>query len=328
MNGFLDGHIADLILLVADHAAKAARGDEFDGFGTEAHAEDAIERRGGTTALEMAEGAGAGFLAGVFFDLLGHVVTDATEAVFAFGADTFLGEEFAGFNACAFGDDDEGAVTAGGVAFANGLGDVLEVEGDFWQQDHICPTSHAAIKGDPACMASHDFQHDDALVAFCGGVQAIQGIHDGGDGGIKTKGGGGGLNVIVDGLGDADDVDAHLGQLQAGGEAAISTDHDQRTDFEVAKGVLGFIDDFNRHLGHIAFADFGNEVAFVGGAEDGAAELHDADGLFRIEHHVIARRQQTFEAIAEANDLPAESLGGTDDAVDDRIESGAIPAAV
>ena len=91
---------------------------------------------------------------------------------------------------------------------------------------------------------------------------------------------------------------------------------------------LGFGDDFRRDFGDVALADLGGEVALVSGAEDGAAELEDADGVLRLEHDVVAGRQHAFEAIAEADDLPAELIGRADDAVDDGIESGAIAAAV
>ena len=113
-----------------------------------------------------------------------------------------------------------------------------------------------------------------------------------------------------------------------GGHAAVAADDDERADLEMAQGGLGFFDDVRGHHGGLAVADFGDEVTFVGGAEDGAAELHDADRLRGIEHHVIAGRQQPFEAVAEADDLPAELARGADDAVDDRVQSGAITAAV
>ena len=69
-------------------------------------------------------------------------------------------------------------------------------------------------------------------------------------------------------------------------------------------------------------------MALVGGAEDGAAEFEDADGVLGLEHRVVAGRQQALEAVAEADDLPAELVRRADDAVDDGIESGAIAAAV
>ena len=69
-------------------------------------------------------------------------------------------------------------------------------------------------------------------------------------------------------------------------------------------------------------------MTFVGGAENGAAELENADGVLGFEDGEIAGREQSLEAVTEADDFPAELVCGTDDAVDDRIEAGAIAAAV
>jgi len=93
-------------------------------------------------------------------------------------------------------------------------------------------------------------------------------------------------------------------------------------------GAFGFGDDFGGDFGDVAFADFGGEVSFVGGAEDGAAEFEDADGVFGFEDGVVAGWEEAFEAVAEADDFPAELVCGADDAVDDGVEAGAVAAGV
>lgn len=57
IDGFLNGNIAHLIVLIADHPSKAALLDKINGFGTKANAKDAVEGGGRSSALEMAEGA-------------------------------------------------------------------------------------------------------------------------------------------------------------------------------------------------------------------------------------------------------------------------------
>ncbi len=92
--------------------------------------------------------------------------------------------------------------------------------------------------------------------------------------------------------------------------------------------VPGLLHDLRGHFGHIAFADLGHKVPLVRRAQNGASEFGDAHCLLRCQHHVIPWRQHAFKAIAKAHHLPAACGGGTDDAVDDCIETGAIPAAV
>ena len=69
-------------------------------------------------------------------------------------------------------------------------------------------------------------------------------------------------------------------------------------------------------------------MAFVRRAEDRAAELENADGVLWFEHRIITGWQESFEAVAETDDLPAELGRRADNAVDDRIEPGTIATAV
>lgn len=69
-------------------------------------------------------------------------------------------------------------------------------------------------------------------------------------------------------------------------------------------------------------------MALIGRAQNGAAEFEDADSVLGAKQNEIAGRQESFKAIAEADDFPAEFRGGADDAVDDCVEAGAIAAAI
>ena len=78
----------------------------------------------------------------------------------------------------------------------------------------------------------------------------------------------------------------------------------------------------------VVLADDRDEMPFVDGAENGAAQLGDAGRLDRVEHHVVARWQQPFEAVPETDDIPAELVRGSGDAVNDRVQAGAVAPAV
>src|SRR2546425_2271575 len=61
--------------------------------------------------------------------------------------------------------------------------------------------------------------------------------------------------------------------------------------------------------------------------DDCSAESHDTFRAFAIEHDIVAGRQQTFEAVAEPDYLPAKFFAGEHDTAKDGVESRAIPAA-
>ena len=159
-------------------------------------------------------------------------------------------------------------------------------------------------------------------------MQAVEAVDDGFHGAVETESHGGGAEIIVDGLGHTDDGPAFAVKLQAGGERAIAADDHQCVDAKLVHRAFGFGDDFRRHFGDVAVADFCCKMPFVGASENGSAELENVDRVLRFEHAVITRWHQTFETVAKSDHFPAELIGRTDDAVDHRIESGAIAAAV
>ena len=159
-------------------------------------------------------------------------------------------------------------------------------------------------------------------------MKSVEGIDHGRYGAVESEGESGGAQVVIDRFRDADDWPALAVKLQGGVQRAIPSDHDQRPDFQTVHRFLGLGDDLGRDLGDVALADLGGEVALVRGAEDGATEFKDADGVLGLEDREIAGREQALEAVPEADHLPAELVGRADDAVDDRIETGAIATAV
>ena len=97
--------------------------------------------------------------------------------------------------------------------------------------------------GDPAGVAAHGFHDHDAFVGAGGGVEAVEAVDHAGDGGVEAEGGGGGEDVVVDGFGNADHVDARLLQLEGGGEGAVAPDADEGMEAEAAAGLPGLLQD-------------------------------------------------------------------------------------
>ena len=99
VDGVGDGDAADFVILVADHLAEFACGNQLHGVDAETGAEDAVERGRGAAALEVAEDAGARLFFGPVRDFVGDDRADAAEFEFTLGgggAEAFLAIGFAG----------------------------------------------------------------------------------------------------------------------------------------------------------------------------------------------------------------------------------------
>src|SRR5712691_8193413 len=112
----------------------------------------------------------------------------------------------------AFGDHHDTEIKSTGVTQANGFRDLLDIEGLLGDEDDVGATGDAAIHGDPAGVTAHDFDHHHAIMGLGGRVHAVDRF--GGDvhGSIESEGEVGAGQVVVNGLGDADDFDAFLVQ--------------------------------------------------------------------------------------------------------------------
>ena len=109
-----------------------------------------------------------------------------------------------------FGDDDHGAFGAGGVAPHDLVGDLGVIEGNLGNENYVGTACETAVERDPAGVASHHFEHHDALVARGRRVQPIQRVRHARDSRVEAKGHGGGFEVVINRLGDADDRESPL----------------------------------------------------------------------------------------------------------------------
>ncbi len=114
--------------------------------------------------------------------------------------------------------------------------------------------------------------------------------------------------------------------MQRGGHGAVAADDDERFDVLSSQDFPGILDDFGRHHGPVPRADFGHEMSAIGRADNRAAQRHDAIGAVAIQNRIIARRKESFEAIAESDYFPAEFFGRQHDAAQHGVKTGAIAA--
>ena len=216
----------------------------------------------------------------------------------------------------------------GGIACTDGVADLLDIEGDLGDQDDIGGARDPAVQRDPARVPSHQFHHHDALVALGGGVQLVDRLGGGADGGIEAEGLLGALHVVVDRLGHADHGQSLPGQVPRDLHAAVAANGDERVESARAERrdqLVGAVGLPARPIG--VGDDVAEWIALVGGAEDGAAEMHDAADVLGSEAHHAVEREQPFVTALDPVYLPAPVMGGEHDGPDDGIESGGVAAA-
>ena len=289
--------------------------------------DDAVGGDGGAAADDVSERDGAGFDVGAAFDVDGELLADASQAdgVGAGGVD-LVDDLLAASGLGAFGDADEAEAPAVLGAFFDEVVDDIEVVVDLGKEDDIRARCDTGVEGDPAGVSSHDLDDHDAMVAHRGGVEAVDGFGGGLDGGGETEGDVGADEIIVDGLGDADEVDAVLNEVVGAGHGAVTADDNDGVEFVAGDGVealLRAVLEDGLAVGAISDGE-SRGVGFVGGAEDGAAKGEDAGDIAKVEWSELVF-DEPEEAVLDAEDLPAViEDGGLGDGSDDGVEAGAI----
>src|SRR6267378_2097906 len=273
----------------------------------------------------MAENTAARFLSSAFWNLAGHDFTDSAETKFAaFHITLYL---FAVFWSRAFSDHNNCSQIASRLARLDHAGDLVEIEWNFRNQNNIRSSSNAAVQRDPAGMAAHYFDYHDSPVTRRRRMHPIECVHHDSDSRIESECCRSGLEIVVDGLGNADAIDASFLQLLCRDHRAIAADNDQRPYLQFIQYLLGACNDILRHNRPIAAADFGNKMAAICGADDGAAQSHDSVNALAIDNDMIAGRKKSFESVTKTNYFPAEFLRRQHHAAQDRVKSGAIATA-
>jgi hypothetical protein len=164
-------------------------------------------------------------------------------------------------------------------------------------------------------VAAHDLDDHHPLVGLGGGLETVYGLGRDAHRRVEPEGPVGGGDVVVDGLRDADDRHARVGEHPGRGERALAADRDERVQVVTAGQFLAV-------LGGLA-----QPVPLQAGrAEDGAAEGEDAADRVEVEGADVAV-EQTLEAVLEADDLVAVTRDGpVDDRPDHCVQARAVAA--
>lgn len=195
------------------------------------------------------------------------------------------------------------------------LGEPVDVEGAFRHHDGVGTARHARVQGDPSGVAAHQFDDHDALMRLGGGLEPVQCLGRHRHRRVETEGDIGAGDVVVDGLGHADDRQAGLAEQPSRLEGALAADRDDGVDAEVRAAPRGQF----RAAAQLA-------RLYTGRAQDRAAQGQDSAD--RVEgQRAVVTVQQAAPAVFEADDLVAV-IGDTavDDGSDHGIEAGAVTA--
>ncbi len=200
------------------------------------------------------------------------------------------------------------------MAATDHLGYLLEVVGDLGDEDGIGPGRDPGVGGDPALGSAHDLDQHDPVVGFGGGGDPVDRL--GGDlqSCVEPEGPVGGGDVVVDGLGDADDLEPLPGQLKRGAERPVPADHDERFDVVRFDGSP-----------HTLVAVPVDVRVLPRGSENGAAAGEDPAHRIPVEG-TGPSVHETLPAVEDPHHLGVVTLGGSGHhRPDDGVESRAIP---
>ena len=225
-----------------------------------------------------------------------------------------LGLVRAGLHPRALGHHDDGEGAPTGVAALDVLGHAVEVRRDLRHQDDVRAACDARVGGDPPHVPPHHLADDDALVALRRGVQPVDGVRGDHHRGVEAEGEVGGVDVVVDGLGHADDRQALLVHARGGRERPLAADGDDGADAVALHRAL-----------HPLQAVLHLEGVDAAGAEDGAAAVQDAARRLAGEPEVVIL-QQALPPVAQAHHLEAVLRAPAHHGANDGIESRAIPS--
>ena len=112
----------------------------------------------------------------------------------------------------------------------------------------------------------------------------------------------GAVDVVVDGLGQADDVEPLLGEEIGRLVGAVAAQNEEAVELHLFVVAL--------HLGDLVHVVLDDLHVFIGGArraEDGAAARQDA-GKIRLLHLMVLALDQPLEAVDHADDLHVRHL--------------------
>src|SRR5436190_548119 len=168
-------------------------------------------------------------------------------------------------------------------------------------QNNIGAPCKARVKGDPACMAAHNFQDHHAVVRCCGRMKAVKCFGRHIDRGHKTERQFRGGKIVIDRLWNTDDRKTTIVKLFGDRESPFTADRDQRFDAQYIEVRQRLADG---QLGNLRLAvDHFDKTAFVSRPQNCATARQNAAHRRTCELHRMRFAENAFEAVLDADAL-------------------------
>ena len=273
----------------------------------------------------MARHTDAGFGASEFLHLLGDAVGRGRIAFF--GA---LGGPFLAFHLGLFYRErslrhsQDGEVFACLGAALHSVCHLFDIIRMLRDQDDIGAACNAGVQRKPACLVAHDLDAHHPAVAAGSRMDAVNNIGCDIDGCMETEGDIGAINIVVDRLGKANDVEPFLAEQVCGFVGTVTAQAEQAIELSFLISLF--------HCGdfvHLVIPHNPHEFERGAlGAQDCTAHGQNA-GKFRLLHFAIVPMNQAVIAIHDPYNLHfvahpvIERFGHTADC---GVEAGAVPA--
>ena len=165
----------------------------------------------------------------------------------------------------ALGDHHDGVHLAAPEALDGQLSRVLVVPRDLRDQDEVGAAGDAGRQRELSRGPPHHLDDEDALQGGRRVADAHDGVEHGVERGVEADREVAAADVVVDGRGDADDLDAALHELVPAGQRAIAADDDEALHVETLQRLEGALLAVRRL-----------ELGAAGRPQEGAAAVHDA----------------------------------------------------
>ena len=267
----------------------------------------------------------AGFGTRHLLNLFGNAVGRGGVAGFCTLGRPFLALHLSFFGGeCTLRHGKDGEVLASLGAALHGVGNLLDIVGMFGDEDDIGAARDAGIQCQPSGLVAHHLNAHHAAVAACGGVDAVNDLGCNVHGGMEAERDIGPVDIIVNGLGQADDVEALLAEEVSVFVGAVAAQAEQAVQLGFLVGLFHGGDFVHLVLPHHAHHLERRAL----GSEDRSADRQDAGKLTGVHIAVIAANQSVI-AIHDADDLnlvPHALIEGLGHAADGCVQARAVAA--
>ncbi len=270
-----------------------------------------------TATLDVAKNGGTNVVARTLLDFIADDLANTVEGlVTELVYPAFLELHGAFLRQRTLSHADDSVLLAHLEAALHSFGDLSDVEWNLWDNRVMSATSHAGMQCDPTHVTAHDLDDKDTVMGLSSGVQAVDSVSSHGYCGIETKGVVRSVNVVINGLRNADNRDSVVGQPLGALERSLATDGDQCVNTRI------------RHVG-LDGVQPSLELVWVQAtrAEDGTASQEDTVDLGIVVKIATAVLHEAYPSVLVAHDGGAKFVGsGANDRADNSIQSGAVAA--